>query len=239
MKPNQERLFKIGIWALAAIMILMILLNAWRKLKTPAASEQGSGGSIEAEASDGLWVEEEELLANPDVTLSIKEAVLGHAQQEKKLVVFRQNLSDIIKVTDKGKLPFNLSAKYQYIKYSGTATYTVDLSGIDADHLRVDEEAKTITILIPHAEETLDINEDETQADDTEKIGIFSIGDLKQSEEERAEVIADVKRNMENKLKQENVVEIADRMANLSVWEIYQPVVSGVAPDYTVEVEFS
>ena len=75
--------------------------------------------------------------------------------------------------------------------------------------------------------------------DETEKIGLFSIGDLKLSEEERSEVIAEVKSNMEQKLKKNKVQENAERMAILSVWEIYQPVVTKVDPTYTVITEFT
>lgn len=239
MKQNRERIIRAAVIAVGVTLIGIILLHAWNKLRKPSEDSAGTtGGSIQAEAADGIWIEEEKLETNKDMTLSLKEAVLGKSQQQKKLVVFEQHLSDIIKVTDQGSLPFNLSKKYQYVKYSGTASYSVDLSGIDEDSLLVDEEARTITIYIPHTEKQLDINEEETQADETEKVGIFSIGDLKLTEEERAEVIADVKKNMEDKLADENVKEIADRMAVMSVWEIYQPVVTGVSPEFAVVVEF-
>ena len=241
MEKKTERLIRMAALVLCAVVAVVVLVRTWKDLtapKTPASSQSSGTGSIEEEAKDGMWVEETELEAEENITLSIMEAVLGKAQQKKDLVVFEQKVSDIIKVTDDGKLPFKLSSKYQYIKYSGTASYTVDLSGIDAEHLKIDETTKTLTIYIPHSVQSLDINEEETQADDTENVGIFSIGDLKMTEEARMEVIADVKQNMEKKLKAENVLAVADRMAKMSVWEIYQPVVSGVSPDYTVVVEF-
>ncbi|MBQ9062172.1 MAG: DUF4230 domain-containing protein [Eubacterium sp.] len=239
MNKRRERIITAAALAVGAILIAVILFHAWKALTRPAESAaKQETGSIEAEAGDDIWVEETQLETNQNLTLSLKAAVLGTALQKKELVVFEQHLSDIIKVTDDGKLPFNLSAKYQYIKYSGTATYTVDLSGINDDTLRVDEDTKTLTIYIPHAVENLEINEEETQADDTENVGIFSIGDLRQTEQERTEVIADVKQNMEQKLKDDKIIENADRMAKLSVWEIYQPIVSKVSPEYTVVVEF-
>ena len=51
-------------------------------------------------------------------------------------------------------------------------------------------------------------------------------------------MILDVRKQMEQKLLEENAMENADRMAKMSVWEIYQPVVSKICPDYTVAVEF-
>lgn len=235
MKKETERTIRTAALLICLFLAVFILIHAWKLLNTPY---QSGTASLQQSADDDIWIDEVQLEANHNITQSLKEAVLGTSSQKKDLVVFEQNISDIIKVTDEGSLPFNLGAKYQYIKYSGTAVFTVDLSGIDDDHLKVDEEAKTLTIYIPHAVQQLNINEDETQADATEKIGIFSLGDLKLSEAERSEVIANVKKNMESKLEKENVLEIADRMAVLSLWEIYQPVVSKVSPEYSVVTEF-
>ena len=239
MNLKDPRIIRMAAYLSGIILIVGMLAHAWNLLSDkPEPSVPAGTGAIESEAAGGIWVEESELEANPNVILSLKEAVLGASEQKKDLEVFEQHVSDIIKVTDRGKLPLNLGAKYRYIKYSGTAVYTVDLSGLDDDSLIVDEDAKTITIKIPRPVERLDINEDETQADDTENVGIFSIGDLKQSEEERAEVIAGVKDNMEHMLQEEHIMDTAERMARLSVWEIYQPVVSKVSPEYSVITEF-
>lgn len=232
----KERWIKIAALIVGIVIVVLILINAWKIFSK--ASGDAEKGEIEAAATDDIWVDVVELESNDDITVYLKEAVLGAAGQQKKLVVFEQKLSDIIKVTDEGKLPFRLSEKYQYVKYSGTATYTVDLAGLNENSLKISQDDKTITIYIPHAVVGLDINEDETQADETEKVGIFSIGDLKLSEEERGEVITEVKNNMNQKLEEENTMEIADRMARLSVWEIYQPVVTKVNSEYTVVTEF-
>ena len=116
MKRETERWIRIGLLAVGVIVILVILRHAWKLLSSPAETGQGK---IEAEASSEMWVEESELETNKSIKLSLKEAVLGAAQQEKNLEVFTQKLSDIIKVTDSGKWPLRLSSKYQYIKYSG------------------------------------------------------------------------------------------------------------------------
>ena len=232
----KERMIRLTAVIVGAIVVILILIHAWKVFSEP--SERNGKGEIETEAADDIWVDVVELGSNDDITVSLKEAVLGVAGQQKKLVVFEQKVSDIIKVTDEGKLPFGLSEKYQYVKYSGTASYTVDLAGVNENSLKISQEDKTITIFIPHAVVELNINEEKTQTDETEKVGIFSIGDLKLSEEERSEVIAEVKSNMAQKLEEDNIMDIADRMARLSVWEIYQPVVTKVSPEYIVVTEF-
>ncbi len=226
----------------ACLAILFISIHAVRNLSAPVskADTTGKGGAntaIEAE-DDGIWKDEVVLEESPDMTLLIKEAVLGESQQQKDLVVYTQEISDVIKVVDDGNLPFGWSQKYQYVKYSGTASYSVNLDKIDEDHLKVDEDAKTLTINIPRTVEQLNLNEQETESDETQKVGLLAIGDLQMTEEGRKEVLQNVRNQMTETLKEENARSNADRMAQLSVWEIYQPVVSAVSPEYTVKVEF-
>lgn len=235
MKSGNKNVDGVLATIIGGVCILLICVHAW---KVMTASEKPDSQALIASTMDDIWEEEVQLEDNEDITLYLKKAVLGQSERQKKLQVFVQKISDITKVTDDGKLPFNLGRKYQYIKYSGTATYTVDLSDLNADHLVIDENEKILTIYIPHTVEKFDIDENETQADETENVGIFSIGDLKLTEDERKEVIGDVRQQMEKKLQEEKSGENADRMAKLSVWEIYQPVVSRVSPDYTVVIEF-
>ena len=49
---------------------------------------------------------------------------------------------------------------------------------------------------------------------------------------------SEAKKRMEEKLDADNIQEKADRMAKLSVWEIYQPMVAGVANGYALDVQF-
>jgi hypothetical protein len=43
---------------------------------------------------------------------------------------------------------------------------------------------------------------------------------------------------MQEKLDTSNVLDNADRFAILSVWEMYSPIIKGVAKDYSLEVVF-
>lgn len=234
MKSNNSQRGEIIVGIIGAVFIVGICIHAW-KVAFPQKTQKNTD-QMETTVDD-IWDKEVQVDDSEKLILSMKEAVLGESEQQKKLQVFVQKVSDVTKITDEGGL-FKLGEKYQYIKYSGTATYTVDLANLDEQHLLVNEEQKTLTIFVPHAVEKLDINENETQAGETEHVGIFSIGDMKLTEDARKEVISDVRKQMEQKLIEENAMENADRMAKLSVWEIYQPVVSKVCPDYIVDVEF-
>lgn len=124
------------------------------------------------------------------------------------------------------------------ITYSGTAVYTVDLSDLKSSDIVLDDENKIITLYIPHAvQEEINIPEDRIDFGDTEK-GLLAFGDIKLTVEESSKIQAGVRDKMQQTLDSQNVLETADRFAKLSVWEMYSPIVKGVAKNYSLEVEF-
>lgn len=129
----------------------------------------GKGGASKTQTAvhedDGFWKTKEQLENDKNITLYIQEAVLGSSERTKKLEVFVQEVSDVTKLEDKGVLPFDLDKKTMYIKYSGTATYTVDLSQLTDADVTVNQGNKIVTICIPHVEEKLELNTDDTDSD--------------------------------------------------------------------------
>lgn len=95
-----------------------------------------------------------------------------------------------------------------------------------------------ITLKIPHAvQEEINIPEDEIQFGDTTK-GLLAFGDIKMTAEQAAQIQAEARKKMQKKLDEDNVAAIADRFAKLSVWELYNPIIKGVAKEYSLEVVF-
>ena len=72
---------------------------------------------------------------------------------------------------------------------------------------------------------------------DVEK-GFLAFGDLKLSVEDEAKVEMEAEKKMEETLLKEQMILQADRFAKMTVWEIYQPFVAQVSPEYTFEVSF-
>ena len=166
-------------------------------------------------------------------------AILGKNDQMKKLEVYETEISDVVKITDTGLGNFQVFTKSQLITYNGYATYTVDLSDLGKNSIRFDEEGKKITLLIPHAKlEKIYIPSEEIEFGDITK-GLLACGEIKMTPEASAEVESTANEKMKEKLKETDQQESADRFAKLSVWEIYQPVVTGVSSEYTLEVEFA
>lgn len=167
-----------------------------------------------------------------------EQAILGDSEKLKKLEVFRQDVSDATTITKTGFFNWSALSKTKLITYNGTVVYTVDLSSLTASDISVNEEEKIITLKIPHAvQEEINIPEDAIQFGDTER-GLLAFGDLQMTPEQISQVQAGAREKMEEKLKEDNVLETADRFAKLSVWEMYSPIIKGVARDYSLEVEF-
>lgn len=167
-----------------------------------------------------------------------EDAILGDSEKLKKLEVFRQEVSDVSVITDTGLLNWGVFTKNQLITFNGTVVYTVDLSSLKASDVRFSEENKIITLKIPHAvQEEINIPEDQIQFGDTSK-GLLAFGDIKMTMEQAAQVQAGARQKMQEKLDADRVIETADRLAILAVWELYSPIIKGVARDYSLEVEF-
>lgn len=166
------------------------------------------------------------------------EAMLGDSSQLKKIEVFTQEVADVVTITDAGLANIKVFEKTQVITYHGTATYTVDLSKLEKQDISMDEERKTVTMYIPHCSmEKINIPEDQMEFGDVAK-GLLAFGEIKLTPEQHAQIQSAARAKMEDKLEETNALEQADRFAKMSVWEMYQTMVSQVSPEYTLEVEF-
>ena len=168
--------------------------------------------------------------------LDFQDAVLGEARGQQKLVVMEQPVELSTTVTKAGLGNLAVFQKMKTITCFGTGKYTVDLKQIDADHIDVDEEAKLVTITIPHA--VLDAVVpafDLFEFDDTEK-GILAFGDLSLTMEQQNEVQKAVTATMTEYLSQESVMAQADEFARMKTWDTFQPIVTSVSPEFKVEM---
>ncbi len=171
-------------------------------------------------------------------TADFAEAILTKTEQKKKIEVFEAEISDAVKLTDKGLLSLPVFSKSQLITFNGSVIYTVDLTEMSESDVELDENAKKVTLWIPHAEQgEINIPASEMEFGDVEK-GFLAFGDLKLSVEDEAKVEMEAEKKMEETLLKEQMILQADRFAKMTVWEIYQPFVAQVSPEYTFEVSF-
>ena len=164
--------------------------------------------------------------------------MLGDEEQLKKLEVYSREVSDVATLTQAGLFKIKAFSKYQLITYNGKAIYTVDLSGLTADDITLDEETKTVTMKVPAPVlEPINIPSESIQFGDVEKEA-FAFGNIKLTPEQQAEVETQAKERMLQKLEEENVIEDARMAAEHSIWEIFQPMISNLSSKYTLKVEF-
>ena len=166
------------------------------------------------------------------------EAILTRTEQKKKIEVFEAEVTDVVKLSDEGLLSLPVFSKSQLITFNGTCIYTVDLTEIGESDIELDENAKKVTLWIPHAEQgKINIPAAGMEFGDVEK-GFLAFGDLKLSVEDEAKVEMEAEKKMAETLLREQTLAQADRFAKMTVWEIYQPFVAKVSPEYTFEVSF-
>lgn len=193
--------------------------------------------SLIAEQSEEPITETEENIGPAYV--DFEEAILGAASEHAELIVMEQPLSINTTITRSGLANLAIFSKVKDVTYYGTGVYTVDLSQIGSKQIRLDEFNKTVNILIPHAVlQYVNPDLEKTEFQDTEK-GWLAFGDIKLTVEELNELEKSVHEAMEERLTQDDLLIQADEFAILKTWEIFQPLVSTVSPQYTVEMEFA
>lgn len=166
------------------------------------------------------------------------EAILGKEARRKELVVYEAEVSDASTITKAGLGKFKVFSKCQLITYHGTAIYVVNLTDLSEKDIDLDEQTKTVTIRVPHAErKEINVPSDKIEFGDTER-GLLAFGSIKLTPEEQSKVQTEAVNKMKKKLDDMNANATADRFATLSVWEIYQPLVTSVSPEYKLEIKF-
>ena len=166
-----------------------------------------------------------------------QDAVLGGASEHQELIVMEQPLSVSTTITRAGLGNLPIFSKMKDITYYGTGVYTVDLSGLDAAHIIVEEDQFTVRILVPHAVlQYVNAELEKTEFEDTEH-GLLAFGDIKMTAEETKVLENAVYDSMREKLSEQEILEEADRFARLKTWEIFQPLVTAVSPAYKVVIE--
>lgn len=172
-------------------------------------------------------------------TVDFVDVVIDEASEHSEFIVMEQQLSVNTTITKSGLGNLPIFSKVKDVTYYGTGVYTVDLSKINSRNIRVDEENHIVNILIPHAElQYVNPDLEKTEFQDTER-GWLAFGEIRLTAEESNELEKDVLSTMEERLSTDDLLIQADEFAILKTWEIFQPVISSVSSEYTVEMEFA
>ena len=185
------------------------------------------------------WVNE---LLNIDPIMGYKDEevidiLIGENRETKELKVMEQDFEDVHEVTS-AFLNLDIFRKTQKIHYFGTATYTVDLNEISEDDIIIDKEAKTITIVIPHAEmDQLSIDYEKTVLEEVDH-ELLGWGDISMTMEQFTVFQQNMQSNLEKAAKDKQFYSEADKKAEKAVLEIYQKALKELNPEYNIKVVF-
>ena len=163
--------------------------------------------------------------------------LIGENRETKELKVMEQDFEDVHEVTS-AFLNLDIFRKTQKIHYFGTATYTVDLNEISEDDIIIDKEAKTITIVIPHAEmDQLSIDYEKTVLEEVDH-ELLGWGDISMTMEQFTVFQQNMQSNLEKAAKDKQFYSEADKKAEKAVLEIYQKALKELNPEYNIKVVF-
>ncbi|MCQ2530916.1 MAG: DUF4230 domain-containing protein [Lachnospiraceae bacterium] len=167
-----------------------------------------------------------------------QEAILGKASQNKELIVMEQPLDITTTLTNSGLFSWDVFSMVKDVKFYGTGVYTVDLSKIDASDISVDTTNRTVILTIPHScLHYINPELEKTEFEDTKK-GFLAIGDITLTAEENNILENEIINKMREKLTTPELYEQADKYAEMTAWEIFQPSVTSISPDFAFSIQF-
>jgi len=165
-----------------------------------------------------------------------QEAVVGEASEHKELIVMELPVQQSTTLTKYTFGTWDIFKRSKVITYHGTGVYTVDLSGLTADSITVDEEAKEVRITVPEAKlQYVNPDYDNIEFEDTE-MGLLAFTDIKLTAEQQNELEKQVMAEMTEYLSQQEFMDQADEIAAAKCWETFQPLVSSVSPEFRVVI---
>ena len=215
---------------LLLVIIALLLFLAWPRISAMLAPEPAPEPTVAAD------LDEDAIMQN--TTADINEAILGEARQKRELVVWEQDV-EVTSEVSQALANINAFRKTKTFTSFGTGVYTVDMGQITEDTISVDQDAHTVTMLIPHAQlqyVTTDLQKTEFQ--DTQH-HLRAFGDVKLTQEQQNLLERSIEDAMRAELETDECFADADAAALLVVYDVYAPLVTKIDPTYTLEVQFA
>lgn len=163
-----------------------------------------------------------------DKTLKIasEETIVNKIHNVNKLVPLEVDLNENM-VIDNSWGNLDIFKKIQKIHFYGTGNYTVDLSSISKEDVKVNKVTGTITVAIPKPSiDSVSIDRDKTSFETTDN-GLLRFGDIKLSADEYNVVEKEVIIKMKNKLKSDEYYNKAEESAKKNLKNILSTVSEG------------
>ncbi|MBO4235459.1 MAG: DUF4230 domain-containing protein [Firmicutes bacterium] len=168
--------------------------------------------------------------------VDFQDAILGEAVGHSELIVMEEPMQLSTTLLKEGPWEWEVFRRAKNITYYGTGVYTVDLSKLAASQIKVDDANKKVTVTVPSAKlQYVNPDYEKIEFEDTDK-GLLAFTDIKLTAEEQATLENSVLEEMRTHLSSPDLMASANEFAKMKIWELFQPLVTSVSPEYKVEV---
>ncbi|MEG0769468.1 MAG: DUF4230 domain-containing protein [Ruthenibacterium sp.] len=173
-------------------------------------------------------------------SVAVTDAVIGESRQKHMFVVLEQDVQADSEISS-ALANLELFRKTKRMHFYGVGVYTVDLSQLTQDSIRVDGRTKTVTVTIPHAMlNYITVDDSKTQFEDTEH-ALFGFGEVKLTQEQQNELDLSIEKTMREILDTDAMHTKADKAAQDGIKSLFTPLVTAQAgaESLTVSIVFA
>lgn len=227
-----EKLLVNIIFGVCVVLAISVLVFGIAKSKKKSEDIKNGKGFVAGFDDDEIYH------LNERTVVDFYDPIIEQFNKESQLVVSSADASIDLNLRQTGIIDIGLLNKSQKIKYKGTGRFYVDMSELSESDIIVDEEQKTITLMVPHTKLLpVEIDPNRFESEDAKK-GFLAFGDLKFTPKEYNDLQTEVKTKLEKSINvKENRLK-ADENAVEEIIKIYEPIVKALDDEYFVNVEF-
>ena len=167
-----------------------------------------------------------------------EEALVNEIHQKQELITLEIQMTEKVTLSNSwGSL--EIFKKVQNVNYSGTGSYTVDLSSLKAENINIDDKTKSVNVKVASPIiKGVSISEEKTEYQTAEN-GLLRFGEIKLTVEENQMLSRNVKEKMLKKMSEQDLTSQAKSSSEQTLKSIIQSVISNKTPDlYDVEIQF-
>lgn len=168
-----------------------------------------------------------------------KDALVDKIQQKQELITMEADLVERV-VIDESWGNLSIFKKIQNISFSGTGTYTIDLSKLTSDNIELMQKEKKVVVKVPEpTAKNVSINDEKTVYETTER-GFLRFGEVQLTAPEHQILNTSVKEKMLGKMREQQYYSEAIKSSENIIKILIQNIIENNADDkYNIVVEFT
>lgn len=165
-----------------------------------------------------------------------KETLIKKIEQKQKLITTEAQISEKVTIDNSwGNL--DIFKKLQNISFTGTGTYSIDLSNLKNENISIDNKSRIITLNVSTPQiESINIDDSKTQYQTDN--GLFRFGEIKLTTEEHEAIMQNVKKDMSTKMLEDTYYNKALSNSKKSIKNILNSILDNSGVKYYLNIKF-